>query len=645
MGFRMKKILVAITAHAPKRSAVWKSWLSAFGDISVDVVLFCHDRSPEFYARHIMTMEETLGGKRNAAIQYARANGHRLIAFLDDDDLFGPSWIKALVELEPQPKTIYHPQWNVMFGPNVYKVHEHLSSSDPRFDSRDFLNFNLWSALCAFDPMAVDVRYRKHQKTDKRESFEDWSFNLDTYCDDYEHVTLPDTFHFLRIRQSSLGKDTRTCSPAHTKYFLDASLRDKKHATKEHHEDPNEAVKEEVIKAEFKAIHEIEPQLYFWGQTIEQGGVRYHFEQEQYGRCGIVSNAIASIGIGEKTADVFWTMDMGRTGGAEKALSFAEKFLARFPLGAAPEQRTINDLAVPRSAEINPGTWCAALGSVLKAWQDAPESKARSLHICNTPLGWSTIARNPDLFDKVQVYFYVFNDDLRFDSDDMDPDTKGYHSPLYRWCELIDRPNFHIITDSQHFAKRIQDKTGLGDKVRVIDIPVVPQECKRKEKPDGRIDILWAGRMDHGKGIEDIIDVANLMADNSKFKIHVWGVGSSMFIDRIQFGTSAIEYHGPYKSFEYINGKYDFMWFTSEREGMPNVVKEAMAAGISVLARADDWCDELPLLASYPREWDAERIADLIRKFDPVSFANGLPKFDFESAVPRAMFAFKECLV
>jgi glycosyltransferase involved in cell wall biosynthesis len=634
----MKKLLIAITAHNSKHSAVWKSWRSTRVADGADTVLFCHDRKPDVPAPCVLTGEETLGGKRNAAIQYARANGYKLVAFLDDDDLFGPSWVKALLELEPQPRTIYHPHWNVMFGPNVYKVHEHLSSSDPRFDSRDFLNFNLWSALCAFDPMTVDVRYRKHVKTDKRESFEDWSFNLDTYCDGYEHVALPDTFHFLRIRQNSLGKDTRTCGPAHTRFFLDSSLRDKKHATKEHHEDESEAVKESVIQAEFRAIHEIEPQLYFWGQTIERDGQTYHFEQEQYGRVGVVSDAITGIGISARTADVFWTMDMGRTGGAEKALSFAQRFLARFPLGAAPEQRTINDLAVPRASEINPGTWCAALSSVLKAWQDAPGSEARSLHICNTPLGWSTICRNPDLFDKVQVYFYVFNDDLRFESDEMDPETKGFHSPLYRWCEMIDRPNFHIITDSQHFAQRIHEKTGLGERVRIIDIPVVQQECKRKPEHGSMKSILWAGRFDHGKGLELLCDVAILLPE---VHFHVWGAGECRRLDQ---SSSNIHMHGKYKSFEYITGKYDFMWFTSEREGMPNVVKEALSAGIPVLARAEDWCDELPGLASYPKYWDAEKIADLIRKFDPASFVPK-QKFDFENAIPRAMFAFKEALV
>ena len=118
----MKKLLIAITVHAPKRPAVWKSWRSTLEGQHAglhETVLFCNDRSPDFEAKHMLTMEETLGGKRNAAVQYARANGYKLIAFLDDDDLFGPSWVKALLEWDPPPKTIAHCQWNVMFGPNI----------------------------------------------------------------------------------------------------------------------------------------------------------------------------------------------------------------------------------------------------------------------------------------------------------------------------------------------------------------------------------------------------------------------------------------------------------------------------------------------------------------------------------------------
>ncbi len=621
----MRKVLAAITYHSQRRPSVWKSCRSTSG---LQPVLFCHDKSPDFECAHILTGEETLGGKRNAAIKYARANGYGLIAFLDDDDLFGPSWVKALLELEPQPKTIYHPQFNVMFQPDVYKLHEHIGMDDPCFDSRDFLNFNLWSALCAFDPMAVDIQYRKHSATDKRESFEDWSFNLDTLAAGYKHVTLPDTFHFLRLRSNSLGKSTQTCGPAHSSYFLDSSIRDMQHATKEH---PigEVTIDDKKIIAEFKAIHEIEPQLYYWGQKYENGS---RFQSERYGRCAAVSDHVGRLGVDANCQDVFWTFDPSRTGGAEKALSFAGKFLARFPLGKAPKQAWISDDAANK-AGIDANMWWSSLTGVMKAWQDSPA--ARSLHICNTVAGWHLIARNPEIFNRVQVYLYTFNDDLRFEGDDND--TKGFHSPLYRYAELVDRPNFHIITDSQHFAQRIHEKTGLGDRVRIIDIPVVPQECKRKEETDGKIDVLWAGRLDNHKGLDMILKVGRLLGD--KFLIHVWGDGHI-----IPSGMGLV-YRDRYKSFEYITGKYDFMWFTSEREGMPNVVKEALSAGIPVLARAEDWCDEMPgNMASYPRDWDAEQIADLIKKFDPVSFVPQV-KFDFEAAIPRATFAYKECLV
>ncbi|MES2367776.1 MAG: glycosyltransferase, partial [Pseudomonadota bacterium] len=185
-------------------------------DWRCDTVVFGYDQVP---ARHMTvvtnTGEETLGGKRNAAVKCARANNYDLIAFLDGDDLFGPSWIPGLCAeydrdrySEMSEDRIYHPQWSILFDPTKYVIREHIGQIDPRFDSRDMMFYNPWSALCAFNPLSAKWKYREHKKTDKKFSFEDWSFNLDTWCDGQVHVVVPDTYHFLRMRMNSLGKST-----------------------------------------------------------------------------------------------------------------------------------------------------------------------------------------------------------------------------------------------------------------------------------------------------------------------------------------------------------------------------------------------------------------------------------------------------
>jgi hypothetical protein len=634
----MKKILVAITYHNQARATIHKSFTSAlqgFGkNWNGSVVIFCNDKKPvDIEQVSVITHRESLGGKRNFAIDYARANNFDLITFLDDDDLFGPSWLPGLFyAAEKNERGIFHPQWNVLFGPDWFKLHEHIGSNDPRFDSRDCLLNNPWSALCAFNPFIMNVRYNEHLITDKRLSFEDWSFNLDTYCDGYEHIAVKDTFHFLRMRENSLGKSTHRCAPAHTSFFLNSETRNIHPATEDYLQDKY-LIANDVFIPEMKAIHEIEPQIYYWGQEKT--------EQEHYGRCQKVSTAIDLLGDFRGISDVFWTVDHYRHGGAEKAIHFTKTFLSRFPLGKTPGQLWIDDIVAAKN-ELEVKEWSAAIRNVLRAWHDDPASKSRSLHICNSFMAWQTITFNPELFDKIEVYFYVFNDDLRFQSLDF-PETRGFHSPLYRFANMIDRPNFHIITDSHHFANRIEEKTGLMSLVRVIDIPVVNQYSRRKKSPTEMVDILWAGRLDDFKGIGLLCETAELL-DPKKFSITVFGDGQDKYKKMLSACRGPLFYAGPYKSFEYIEGEYDFFLFTSEREGMPNVVKEATAAELNTLACFDNWVNEFNVKIVF-RGHGGEELAKLItEKSDILSGPCPKTSLDFNACAPSAMKAFKECI-
>lgn len=623
----MTKVLFAVTYHNQKRSTVHKTMRSA-----PSAIAFCYDRPvPGWEHVSIRTGHETLGGKRNFAIDYAKANNFDLVSFLDDDDLFGPSWVEALQALEAtRRRSVFHPQWNVLFGPDWHKIHEHIGTEDSRYDSKDALLNNPWSALCAIDPW-LPIRYREHSKSDKRHSFEDWSFNLDTIAAGFEHVIVPNTFHFLRINEQSLGKTTHRCAPQHSEYFLNAEIRNKNKYSEDVLQATKYAIDISLMEKEFAAIHEIEPQLYFWNRTPKAVELGVDIEQEHYNRCEYVSEAVDALGDFRGMRDVFWTVDHLRTGGAEKALSFASRFLVRFPLSETPKQLWIDDVVAAKSGKVSHIEWSSALRNVLRAWNDA-EPKARSLHICNTMMGWSAVTFNPELFDKIQVYLYVFNDDLRFASLDK-PETKGFHSPLYRYAHLIDRPNFHIVTDSAHFTKRIKEKTGLF--ASKIEIPVVPQESKRKEQAGGALNILWAGRLDYAKGLEALCSWAkDPELSTRKFKIHVYGDGEQKWKDMIK-DTPKMQYHGAYKSFEYIDGKYDFFWCTSEREGMPNTVKEAMASNLPVLTHHSAWAAELGLATYDPH--------DLPPIYAPPQ-AN-VVDFSFEASIPSAMNTYKDCLI
>ncbi len=627
--------------HKTLRSTEWRNHVP--NDWRSDTVVFTWNgegRAPPGNNLIVQTEEETLGGKRNAAVKYARANNYDLIAFLDGDDLFGPSWISGLCEYYDVDKAIghhdhiYHPQWSVLFDPTKYVIREHIGQLDPRFDSRDMMFYNPWSALCAFNPLSAKWKYREHKKTDKKFSFEDWSFNLDTWCDGQIHVVVPDTYHFLRMRMNSLGKSTIHNTLEHTKYFKSPELIQKKIATAGW--ETSQEADGDLFRAEMAAMATIEPEIYYWRVP--------EINQQYNNRAGRTADLIADTAKRMPFArDVFWMHDHKRIGGAEKALAWVAEFLDGFKDsdGFLPNQVWIDDAVIDTGNAEAVAQWGHGVTHLLRVW--AQEGKQpRSLHICNTGPGWQAFTNNPALFDDVQVYLYVFNDDLMFPNASMDMAQAGYHSPIYNCADIVDRPNVHLITDSDHYSKRLADLTGLGDKIRKIAIPVRGMPNKRKKEPNGKIDILWAGRLDHFKGIDELLEAAHMLYGQNAYRIHVYGDGQKEFTDKLIEASSdgRILYGGRYDGFENIPGEYDFFLFTSEREGQPNVVREAVASGLRVLCREAEWTKEAPVSTYVP--------GDLACRIDRV-FDAGAPlataQLGREACEPLAIAAYKECLV
>jgi glycosyltransferase involved in cell wall biosynthesis len=655
----MKKILIAVTAHNEPRHTLHKTLRSVTnreiimpeGWVS-RVVCFTWKDVP--LAAHLsgidalQTGEETLGGKRNAAVAYARSNGYDLIAFCDGDDLFGPSWIPGLcyqhdIDVDVgQRENIYHPQWNVLFDPRAYVVREHFASNDPRFDSRDMMFYNPWSALCAFKPMWAKHKYRCHKISDPRLSFEDWSFNLDTWCDGQEHIVVPDTHHFLRMRHNSLGKSTIFNTLEHTRYFKDPAFIQKKTHTQSNDGD-GDLIDHKKLKAEMESIGKIDPLIYYWHTNP--------VSQQVNTRADKVADKVCEVAKQMSWArDVFWMRDHKRIGGAEKALGWVSEFLLGFGKGLIDErglhQVWVDDVSVDTGNAEEIEQWRQGITHLLRIWTQ--EGYGRSLHICNTSAGWRAIVTNPALFDGIQIYLYAFNDDLLFprgSSFDSLAEA-GYRAPLYAYADVLDRPNVHIITDSDHYGARLADLTGLGDKIREIAIPAEGLPNKRKKTANGVTDILWAGRFDYFKGVDEMLDASRNLGGG--YLLHVFGDGPQMWTDKLidAAGRNQIRYGGRYANFAEIPNEYDFFLFTSEREGAPNVVREAMASGLPVLARKGPWMHELPL--NLFEEYEPGKIVQAIEKFELHKNTQAFSPPEMLSrdfCETSAIAAFKECLI
>jgi glycosyltransferase involved in cell wall biosynthesis len=153
-----------------------------------------------------------------------------------------------------------------------------------------------------------------------------------------------------------------------------------------------------------------------------------------------------------------------------------------------------------------------------------------------------------------------------------------------------------------------------------IDIPALP--TNRKWCPDGVVRLLYLGRLDPIKGIENLLEALALLGTNS-FNLRICGEGDAAYTEHLRRIANELRvannvyFVGPISGREkdeaFANS--DVCVVPSHRENFGLVVAEAMAYG-------------LPVIAGHGTPWEEldSRGAGLWVKNDPRSLANALHK-------------------
>lgn len=150
-----------------------------------------------------------LGLSRNQGIQESSADW---IAFVDADDLWGPSWLSLAFTASAQnPRAIFHPEISFYFGSSTTRessiVARHISSTDSNFDPFTLSTENYWTSACfASRAMFLETPYRPVDKS-KRIGMEDWTFNLETLAKGIHHLVVTDSVHFIRDKPVGSMRD------------------------------------------------------------------------------------------------------------------------------------------------------------------------------------------------------------------------------------------------------------------------------------------------------------------------------------------------------------------------------------------------------------------------------------------------------
>lgn len=202
-----------------------------------------------------------------------------------------------------------------------------------------------------------------------------------------------------------------------------------------------------------------------------------------------------------------------------------------------------------------------------------------AFHIVNSAVGFSCLPLIASL-PNAEYYISAFGDNVLPDGRKLS--YIRFLDEQYRFAAK------RVFTDSVYYRKQLVDDGVVAEhQVTVVAHPPATDFTWHRNEPSGKM--LWASRISDEKRLEDLIGVA---VAYPMLAFHVYGgVDKACCTKRGEALLGAlrvlpnVSLMGGYRKFDDIPlSDYDALLYTSERDGMPNVLLEAGAAGMPVVS-------------------------------------------------------------
>lgn len=574
---------------------------------------------------------EDVSLSRNFAVE--KAHG-KYIAFIDGDDLMCSNWLYCAYQMGESfsdfKDFILHPEYLINFeGKSL--IWKRLSSDDPDFRYGTLLYANCWDFTC-FMPRDIALKYPFNAcPDDSGWGMEDYHFFLETLGDGIKHAIVPETVVFIRVKgfnsrlamhvsNNAIVKKSKLLDPEVLRHYLTSDIenqvvdnpviqknknikqkifekfpelhlflyRVKLHFLEKVKSDSDNIEKEKLprwLLSEWKDINKIEPQLFPSIQTLlELRQYNLHYSDK-------LANKYVKLceQIGKEVSHLI-IVPFIKVGGAEKVLfNFIASLQSLYPkekivvISTEPFDSPWKDRLPDNVPFVDLGNMndISYEEKELLLQKIIIQLEPKQVYNLNSQLAFIMFSKYAKALSKISnLYAFIFCQEY-----DNEGKLQGY--TFFYLDSCIDYLT-KIFTDNERYISFLCDIYGFEKKKFVaLHQPVEIEDIdKREYSVKEPLRLLWASRLDRQKHPEIIYEIAKACID-LPIKIDIYGTKVlDNYFDTNKFNQLPnTKYLGTYShGLKEIAADYDGFIYTSEYDGMPNVILEAIGLGIPIIS-------------------------------------------------------------
>lgn len=580
--------------------------------------------------KQIKIFESSFGNpadNRNFAISKAKGS---ICALIDGDDLVSKNWFKnGLAKLKENENSIIRPQIHAMFGTrmNSLSIWQMRNSTEKNIDSIQMSYWNPWTlTLIAKTELLKDTPF-KPQKGGF--GFEDYLFNCDIISKNIPILIAPETTFFYRQRPNvSVSTQHKNTILDYSDLFdieyiksIEMPIPQKKTSSRINIKKYYRALYDIAKKSEnirramspvasrilskknmkklptffiedWREINAIENQLYPTKEKISQ--VEFHpltFNplDNEY---GIVYKKLCEQISGNNIDYLFLAPAMSGRGGTEKLISNYIRALKEIHpkwnigiLSTQPFNKPTIDFFINLGVDlIDFGRLTKKMGDYEKniIWSRLLiQAKIKNLHLINDEYWYRWLSEHKSVIKEknIKLNISLFMREFTSQKDRI----LSFADP--QLVEVWDIVNL-VFTDNQAVIDQaLENNLFEKSKFRVHYQPQTIEEDNNSNNIEygQKIKILWASRIALQKRPDILKKISKELSKD--FEIDAYGVIEKKQYSKKYFKDSRVNYMGGFKGINSIEtSNYDIYLYTSQTDGVPNILLEVASKGIPIVS-------------------------------------------------------------